>query len=58
MSGKLREEYVTRKAQLKDIAKFLNQVLPEPPVQKFEKRKRIIPHVMRRLEKFCQLLHL
>ena len=30
MSGKLREEEVTRKAQLKDIAKFMKQVLLEP----------------------------
>jgi hypothetical protein len=30
MSGKLREEDVTRKAQLKDIAKFRKQVLLEP----------------------------
>ena len=30
MSGKLREEDVTRKAQLKYIAKFMKAVLPEP----------------------------
>ena len=44
LSGKLREEDVTRKAQLKDIAKFMKQVLPEPPVQRFE---RITPPVKR-----------
>jgi len=38
MSGKLREEDVTRKAQLKNIAKFMKQVLPEPPVQKFVRK--------------------
>ena len=37
LSGKLREEDVTRKAQLKDIVKFQKQVLPEPPVRRFER---------------------
>ena len=45
LSGKLREEDVTRKAQLKDIEKFMKQVLPEHPVQRFE---RITPPVKRR----------
>jgi hypothetical protein len=45
MSGKLREEDVIRKAQLKDIAKFMRQVLPEPPVERLE---RITPAVKRR----------
>jgi hypothetical protein len=45
MSGKLREEDVIRTAQLKQLAKFMRQVLPEPPVQRFE---RIIPAVKRR----------
>ena len=45
LSGKLREEDVTRKAQLKDIAKFMKQFLPEPAVQRFE---RITPSVKRR----------
>jgi hypothetical protein len=31
MSERLREEYVTRKAQLKDIAKFMKPILPEIP---------------------------
>ena len=44
MIRKLREEDVTRKAQLKDIAKFMKQVLPERPVQRFE---RITPTVKR-----------
>ena len=44
LSGKLREEDVTRKAQLKNNAKFKKQVLPEPPVDRFE---RITPAVMR-----------
>ena len=35
LSWKLREEDVTHKAQLKDIAKFMKQILPEPSVQKF-----------------------
>jgi len=42
MSEKLREEYVTLNAQLKDIAKFMKQVLPEPTFQRFETRGRII----------------
>ena len=37
VSGKLREEDVNPKAQLKDIAMFTKQVLPEPPVQRFER---------------------
>jgi hypothetical protein len=44
MSKKIREKDVTRMTQIKDIAKFLKQVLPEPPqptVQKFESRVRI-----------------
>ena len=49
MSGKLREEDVTRKTQLKDIAKFMTQVLPEAPVQRFETRERISPSVKRRV---------
>ena len=44
LSGKIREEDVTRKVQLKDIAKFMKQVLPERPVQRFE---RITPTVKR-----------
>jgi hypothetical protein len=36
---------MSRKAQLKDIAKFMTQVLLEPPVQRFEK---ITPAVKRR----------
>ena len=31
MSNKIREEDVTRKAQTKDVAKFLKQVLPPHP---------------------------
>ena len=46
LSGKLWEEDVTRKAQLRDIAKFVKQVLPEPSVQRFE---RITPPVKRRV---------
>ena len=46
MSGKLREEDVTRKAQLKDIGKFMKQVLSAHPVQRFE---RITPPVKRRV---------
>ena len=38
---RLREEDVTRKAQLKDIAKFIKQVLPQPTVHKFETGYRI-----------------
>jgi hypothetical protein len=30
MSGKLREEDITRKAMLKDIAKFMNKFCPNP----------------------------
>jgi hypothetical protein len=30
LSRKLRDEDVTRKAQIKDIARFMKQVLPEP----------------------------
>ena len=41
MSERLREEDVTRKAQLKDFAEFMKHVLPETPVQKFETRNRI-----------------
>ena len=44
MSEKLREEDVTRKAQLKDIAKFMKRVLPEKQQStepKFETRDRI-----------------
>jgi len=44
MSGKLREEDVIRNAQLKVLANFMRQVLPEPPVQRFE---RITPTVKR-----------
>ena len=36
MSVKLREEDFTCKAQLKDFAKFVKEVLPEPPVQRFQ----------------------
>jgi len=43
LSGKLQEEILTRKAQLKDIAKFMKQVNPEPPVQRLETRERITP---------------
>ena len=49
MSGKIRAEDDTRKAQLKDIAKFMKQVLTETPVQRFETRKRITPLVKRRV---------
>ena len=49
MSGKVREEDVTRKAQLKDIAKFMKQVLPEHPVQIIETRERMTPHVKRQV---------
>ena len=45
MSGTLREEDVIRKAQLRVIAKFMRQVLPEPPVQRFD---RITPSMKRR----------
>jgi len=45
LSGTLREVDVTRKAQLKDIAKFMKQELLEPPVQRFG---RITPPVKRR----------
>ena len=45
MIAKLREEDVIRQAQVKDIAKFMRQVLPEPPVQRFE---RITPSMKRR----------
>ena len=45
LSGKLREVDVTRKAQLKDIPKFMKQVLLEPPVKRFG---RITPPVKRR----------
>ena len=31
LSGKLREEDITHKAQLKGIVKFMKQVLHEPP---------------------------
>ena len=41
MSEKLREEDVTRKAQIKDIAKFIKRVLQQPTVPKIEKRDRI-----------------
>ena len=37
MSERLREEDVTSKAQLKDIANFMKQFLPEPTVQRFER---------------------
>jgi hypothetical protein len=40
---RLREKNVTRNAQIKDIAKFKKQFLPEPPVQRFEPRDRITP---------------
>jgi len=40
MSKRIREEDVTRKAQLKDVAKFLKQLLPSPTVQNFESRDR------------------
>ena len=43
MSERLREEDVTGKAQLKDIANFVKQVLPEPPVHRFETSDRITP---------------
>ena len=46
--GNLREEHFTRKAQLKDIANLLKQVLPEPPDYRFESRDRITLHVKRR----------
>ena len=32
MSERIREEDVTRKAQLKDISQFMKHVLPETPV--------------------------
>ena len=38
MSERLREYDVTRKEQLNEIAKFMKQVLPQPPVQRFETR--------------------
>ena len=41
MSVRLLEEDVTRNAQLKDIAKFMKNVLLETPLPKFEKRDRI-----------------
>jgi len=44
LSGKLQEEDATLKAPIKDIAKFVKQVPPEPPVQRFE---RITPAVKR-----------
>ena len=41
MSEKFREEDVTRKAQFKDFAKSMKQVLPELTVQRFETCDRI-----------------
>ena len=42
MSEKLREEDVTHKAQLKDIANFMKRVLPEEPqFRTFETSDRI-----------------
>ena len=43
MSERLRDEEVTLKAHLKDIAKFMKNVLPEPTDQRFETRNRITP---------------
>ena len=42
MSEKLREEDVTRRAQLKDIANFMKQVLSESTIQRFRTSDRII----------------
>ena len=41
MFERLREEYVTRNAQLKHIVQFMKLVLLEPTVQGFETRDRI-----------------
>ena len=41
MSEMLREDDVTSKTLLKDIEKFMKNVLPETPVPKFETRDRI-----------------
>ena len=53
MSERLREEDVTRIAQLKDIAKFMKHVLLERPIQRFESRNPItappVPVKMRRV---------
>jgi hypothetical protein len=49
MSEKLREDDVTRQAQLKEIAKFIKQVLPEPTVQRFKTRDRITSSVKQRV---------
>ena len=43
LSGKLREEDVTRMEQIKDIAKVMKQVLLNPPVKRFKTRDRITP---------------
>ena len=42
MSERLREEEVTRKGHLKNIAKFRKHVLPETIIPNFETRDRII----------------
>jgi len=41
MNERLREEDVPRKPQLKVIAKFMKDILPETPFPKFQTRHRI-----------------